>query len=125
MKHIITVDPDHEKFTVTTEGEGSADGIIAFLKDIVGHPQWQPGNDILLDHRNLRLEKIKMDGIEKVSFFFKTIGGKLGNGRLALVMHRDIDFGIARTWEILTADDVDIEIEVFRSIDAAQAWLGK
>ena len=123
MQHTIKADSTHNQFTVTTEGEGTVEGIIAFLKDIIAHSQCKPGVRILLDHRKLRVDKIKMSGVERVSSFFKAIGSKLGAGKLALVMQRDIDFGIARAWEILTADDVDIQIEVFRSIDEARAWL--
>jgi hypothetical protein len=38
-------------------------------------------------------------------------------------MKREIDFGIARAWEIVTDSDVDISINVFRQIDKAIDWL--
>jgi hypothetical protein len=77
----------------------------------------------LLDHRALRIDKITVSGIDEVSIFFKSIANELGNGKIALVMKRDIDFGIARAWEIVTDSDVDISINVFREIDKAIDWL--
>ena len=123
MKHILNVSEDGFLFTVTTEGDGDVEGIIAFLKDIISHPQWKPGSFILLDHRALRIDKITTSGIENVSVYFKSISAELGDGKIALVMNRDIDFGIARAWENITGYDVDIKIHVFRRMEEAVSWL--
>jgi hypothetical protein len=122
MEHAIEVEPDG-RFTVTTRGRGSAEGIIDFLEAIVSHPSWQPGNHILLDHRRLDIAEIAVDGIDRVSHHFQKIGPRLGSGKIALVMKKDIDFGIARAWELTTAEDVDIQIGVYRSMDEARMWL--
>jgi len=125
MEHTITFDSSNRQFNIKTKGDGDVSGIIAFFKDIIAHPQWKPGLKILLDHRNLKTDSLKMDGIQSISQFFKQSGPKFGDGKMALVMERDIDFGLARTWEILTADDVDIAIEVFRSMGEASKWLAR
>ena len=122
MKHAIEMEPDG-RFTVTTTGQGSAKGIIAFLDAIVSHPLWQPGNTILLDHRKLNIANITVEGIERVSHHFQKIGPQLGSGKIALVMKKDIDFGIARAWELTTEEDVDMQIGVYRSMDDARMWL--
>ena len=123
MKHTITVNSKHNQFHVKTQGNGHVDGFITFFKDLINHPQWRSGSSILMDHRDLHIDGIPMTGIEVISQFFKGIGPKLGDGKLAMVMKREIDFGLARAWEILTADDVDIKIEVFRSFSEASQWL--
>ena len=108
---------------VTTQGEADLQGLLAFLDDIVAHPQWKPGKQILLDHSNLGLGNIAQDDISRVSQHFIKISKKLGSGRIALVMDRELDYGIARAWELMTADDVDISIFVFRSVEDARKWL--
>lgn len=123
MKHTLKVSEEGFLFTVTTEGDGDVEGIIAFLKDIISHHKWRPGNYILLDHRALRIDKITVSGIEDVSVYFKSIAAELGNGKIALVMKRDIDFGIARAWENITDYDVEIKIHVFRRMEDAIRWL--
>jgi hypothetical protein len=123
MKHTLKVSEDGSFFSVTTQGDGDVEGIIAFLKDIISHPQWKPGNRILLDHRELKINAISVSGIEDVSEYFKSISDKLGNGRIALVMKRDIDFGIARAWENITEYYVDIKVYVFRELEEAVSWL--
>ena len=123
MKHTLKVSEDGSFFTIITEGDGDVDGIIAFLKDIISHPQWKPGNLILLDHRALKIDKITVPGIEVVSAYFKSISDELGNGKVALVMKREIDFGIARAWENISEYAVDIKINVFRELEKAINWL--
>ena len=123
MKHTLKVSADGLLFTVVTKGDGGVEGIIAFLNDIISHPKWKPGNHILLDHRRLNIDQISASGIEDVSIFFISISDKLGAGKIALVMNRDIDFGIARAWESITNLDVDIRIHVFRKLEEAIHWL--
>ena len=123
LHHTVAIENGGGRVIVTTHGEASVQGILAFLDDIVSHPAWKPGRQILLDHRDLDLKKIPQDGISKVSQYFVKLKPKLGAGKIALVMNRDIDYGIARAWELMTADDVDISIFVFRSIKDAVRWL--
>jgi hypothetical protein len=123
MTHTIEADLSSSLFVVTTEGEGSEKGVIAFLKDIIAHPEWRPGLNILLDHRRLTIDKIKEPGVKAVSMFFISISKQLGWGKLALVMNRDVDFGITRAWEIITADSVDMRIRVFRSYEEGRNWV--
>lgn len=123
MRHRIAYDEERALFIVTTEGAGQPAGIIAFLDAILAHPRWRPGLSILLDHRKLSIEGIQSPGIEEVSRYFVAIGPRLGNGRIALVMNKDVDFGIARAWEMITEDEVAISIRVFRNIDQARGWV--
>lgn len=125
MKHKLKVEVngDSSEFIIKTEGDGTVEGIVAFLKDIISHPEWKPGHNILLDHRDLRIDKITVADIEEVSKYFISIGNELGTGKIALIMKRDIDFGIARAWELATELDVDIKIRVFRKIEDANNWL--
>ena len=125
MQHVLTASENGKRMTVVTDGDGDPAGIIAFLKDIVAHPAWHPGMDIFIDHRKLALGQITPSGVEAVSHYFKSISPVLGDGRLALLMNRDVDFGIARAWETLTEGDVDMSIRVFRDLDSPETWLAR
>ena len=123
MQHMIQIGQDGTVVTVKTHGDGSPEGIIAFLEDLISHPEWKKGKNVLLDHRELSIDSITAEGIERVAGFFVSIADQLGDGKLALVMNRDIDFGIARAWELVTATEVDMHIRVFKRIDDAKRWL--
>ena len=123
MEHVIEVAADERAFIVTTSGRGSVEGILAFLEAIVSHDSWRPGDTILVDHRKLDIADITLEGIERVSYHFQKMAPRLGVGKIALVMKKDIDFGIARAWELTTSEYVDMEIGVYRSMDEARMWL--
>jgi hypothetical protein len=44
----LKVSEDGSLFTVTTEGDGSVERIIAFLEDIISHPEVAPGKTHLI-----------------------------------------------------------------------------
>jgi hypothetical protein len=92
------------------------------LQEIISHPLWVAGNKILLDHRALKIDRIDTTGVAMVSVFYKIIVPKLGNGKMALDMNRDIDFGLVRAWENMKDFDVGIKINVLRSIKEAKYW---
>lgn len=123
MRHSLQVDQSNGLFLITTEGDATVEGIIAFLDDIVAHPLWRSGMSILLDHRNLSISNISAKGVEQVSDYFAGLNQSLGNGKIALVMTRDVDFGMARAWEIMTSDRTNMRINILRSMENAQAWI--
>lgn len=123
MQHKLETDPFHKIFMVTTDGDATVEGIFAFLDDIISHPQWRPGMSVLLDHRRLDLSPITPRGIEQVSDYFAGISDALGNGKLAMVMNKEVDFGIARASEIITQDRTQMQLRVFRFVEDAWAWL--
>jgi hypothetical protein len=123
MQHVLKVDPEHSLFIVETQGDATVEGILAFLDDIIAHPAWRSGLPILLDHRGLGLHNISAKGVEQVSDYFTSISDVLGDGKLAMVMNRDVDFGIARAWENITMDRTSMRTYVFRGLDEARAWV--
>jgi hypothetical protein len=123
MKHRIESDKTNGLLIVTTEGDAAVEGIFAFLDDIISHPDWLLGMSLILDHRRLNLGPISAQGIEQVSDYFAGISGKLGNGKMAMVMNKDVDFGIARASEIITQDRTNMKLHVFRTLDEAWAWI--
>ncbi len=124
MTHTLSVYEGENLFVVKTNGAGDVGGIIAFIEDVVSHSEWRSGMSILVDHRELELHEITQAGVGIVSRFFQSVASQLGDGKLALVMNRDVDFGIARAWEAITSDNAEMDIFVFRDFDRAIAWLG-
>ncbi len=45
-----------------------------------------------------------------------------GDGRTAVVVDRDFHFGLARMYEVFSAD-LPVEFVVFRDVEAATAWM--
>ena len=63
------------------------------------------------------------DEMRKVSGYVDRIQHMRSGARWALVAPADVAFGLARMFEILTAD-MQVEVMAFRSEEEALAWLG-
>ena len=124
MKHRIEAELPKGRLQVVTEGQGTPQGIIDFLNDVISHPQWKSGMSLLVDHRKLSLKNLDRLDTETVVDHFVNIRDRLGSGKCALVMNRDVDFGIARASEMMVSNRTDMEIQVFRSMEEAEKWLG-
>ena len=53
----------------------------------------------------------------------KSMGESMGSGNCALVMSKELDYGLARMWQMMTEEHVEMEIDVFMSIDEAKDWV--
>ena len=47
----------------------------------------------------------------------------LGNGRWAILVSSDLNFGMGRMWEILVSEGVDLDIHVYRDESEALSWI--
>ena len=47
----------------------------------------------------------------------------LGNGKWAILVTNDLEFGMARMWNAYVEERVDLEIRVFRDESEARSWL--
>lgn len=79
--------------------------------------------DVLSDDRELDTRKMSMPELQALSRFIGRWGHRLGSGRWAVVMSREIDFGNARQWAAFTENEAPPTIQVFRDMAKAEAWI--
>ena len=48
---------------------------------------------------------------------------QIGDGRCAIVVSKNVDFGMARMWEAIVSESVAFRFRVFRSMDDAVEWI--
>ena len=87
------------------------------------HPDWAPGLEILVDCSKSDLSGLSAADVRNASEAVVVLGEQFGTGRAAMVVGRDVDFGMVRMWELLTADKVPFEFCVFRNLAEACEWL--
>jgi hypothetical protein len=49
---------------------------------------------------------------------------KWAGGKTAILVARDLDFGVARMFQVF-AEGIAVEFEVFRDVESAYAWLAE
>ncbi len=93
------------------------------LTDVYEAEDFDPDKDVVWDLRDADLTAFSTDDIKSVSGLVKQNWGTSSSSRAALVVSRDVDFGLARMYEQLLDNGSTGEVTVFRDYDEAIAWL--
>ena len=112
-------------FEVTTSGDAILQGYYDFSKAVLEHDEWKPGGLILLDHTELNTGPLTIDDVQTIANISGQYSKQLGTAKVALLVDRDLDYGMTRMWQILvegytTSHD---SVKIFRNRDEAVAWL--
>jgi hypothetical protein len=110
-------------FIIKTSGDTTPDDVEASLIQVLTSPDWSNGKNILFDNRLESLDKLSSDDVQKLSLKFTQFNEKLQNSKIALVMPKDVAYGLARMWENYTETTATFRTNVFRSIDNALQWI--
>jgi hypothetical protein len=125
VEYEITWGGDPEDARVTTRGEASFDGFVAWMQEGLSDPRYRERMSIILDYRELDWSGISLEDVQDRIKLFKTDSNRFGRVRVAMVMRATVDFGLARMYQahIEAQPDLQIEIGVFTSIENAREWI--
>ena len=112
-------------FEVTTSGDAILQGYYDFTKAVLEHQEWKPGGLILLNHTELNTGPLTIDDVQAIANIAGQYRVQLGTAKVAIVVDRDLDYGMTRMWQVLverhtTSHDPS---KIFRNRDEALAWL--
>ena len=110
-------------FFIKVIGDTSPDDIEKSLQQVFSNPDWRKGESILYDNRRENPMQIKADGVKKIADIFIHFKDQLEGSKIALVMPKDIAFGLGRMWESHVSVAESIKTNIFRSIDKAVIWV--
>jgi len=96
----------------------------AFMKEMLSHEKWRPGTNWLKDMTELNAGKVLMEDVQTIAALYCDHSQQIGAGKCAVVVSRDLEFGLVRMWGVFVGDGWEAEAQVFRSFDEAVAWLG-
>ena len=124
MHHEITFDKTETFVTIRTSGELTFEGHRLFLDELIAHPEWKPGTDVLVDHRAASLAAITLDDIKSISLLVKLSNEYIGSGgRCAIILSDNAEFTKVAMWKVITAQAVGFKIEYFDSFEDGKKWL--
>ena len=115
---------DHEKSIAIIEISGTPkmSDIKQKIIDLMGNPEHFDGMDELWDFRNASLASLTAENIQALSSFVGENLDKLAQ-RTALVVRRNLEYGIGRMWEAYAEVDAPQKRKLFRDIEEAIDWL--
>ncbi|MDH3642106.1 MAG: hypothetical protein OES38_08415 [Gammaproteobacteria bacterium] len=122
MPYTITVDPLGHRVSFIATGTYSQAEAFQSIQDMVGHPDFRAGYDVLVDMTGVEDVPLWGEDIREKVDFDKGLLAVLGTGTWAFVAPTDLVYGLARMYQALM-DDTPVHLEIFRDLRTAQAWL--
>jgi hypothetical protein len=104
-------------------GRVSPEELADVLRDVYQLPNFRPEAEVLCDLRQADLGEFSRAAIKGVAQFVSGHRGAPPGARTAIVVGRDLGFGLARMYEQLVEAESSTDIMVFREMDEALAWL--
>jgi hypothetical protein len=119
----ISVEEDHVRVRAEPGSVVGADGLVAALEELFRLPAYRSEKTaVLWDFRGCETD-LRYETMRKVSEFVNAHYDPGWSHRFtALVVDRAVSYGMARMYEAMI-DLLPIEVQVFRVIEAARAWL--
>jgi hypothetical protein len=114
-----------EDVCVRTNGVATLEDFRAWLKEWVSDARIRPGLRVLMDHRQLDMSKVTVEDIERRAEIVATEAPRFRGAHIALVVERDIDYGILRMLGAVFEGRPEFRsvVRVLRSIEEARFWL--
>jgi len=107
---------------VTIEGPVALGGFIQGLEELVGHPQFAPGTDVLVDLVGHVHQTTSAD-IRSLAQALMDESERLAGTRLAVAVSQTVSYGMVRMLQTFL-EDAPFDVAVFRDLQEAKEWLG-
>ena len=109
--------------THTGSGELSAEEITKAFKARLENQDYRTGMKVLWDCSGATLSSLSTQGVRQLVALNARHADDRGEGMTAIVVSRDVDYGVGRMFEI-HAYDLPWHTTVFRDLESAMRWLG-
>jgi len=111
---------------VTLSGPIAIDRWKEAYHQLLSHPDFRKDMNTLWDFRAVeKIHTMEPSDMHAIAREVTDHAEQRGTGRVALVMAREVDFGLARMYELMSDGLVPLSIQVFRDLGKAEAWLAE
>jgi hypothetical protein len=110
-------------FEIKTYGDAEPVRFREVLDHLLAHEKWKPNTAILFNHSKLNAGPLTVDDIHNNAKSSVRSRVQLGQARLAILVARDLEYGMARMRTGFVEGKWDVIENVFRSRDEAISWL--
>jgi len=104
-------------------GELTLEELLHALKEVYVRADYEPGACSLWDLRGAELHRFSKHDIRRVADFVSGNRNAPPGTCAALVVGRELDFGLTRMYEQMLVASSDVKVMVFRDIGEARTWL--
>ncbi len=107
----------------TATGRLTDEDILEDKRQLTSDPDFSPGLVELSDIRAVTELAVTPEGIAKMVMQDAEDADKLGAHKLAIVVSKEVAFGLARMYESMTEQNMP-NVQIFREMSEAREWLG-
>lgn len=118
------IDPDTGFRLHTVTGEFSLDQVLATLEDVYAHPDFRPEAGAIWD-LIAATGDIPTEDVRHLADFVGKLAGEKAPGRVAIVVARDVESGMAKMYETIIGSQTSKPVMIFRDMDEANSWLAE
>lgn len=119
---MIVIDQERAVAVIRITGKPALDDIQNGIEKLLANPNHIDGMDEIWDFRDADMTAFKGHSLTSLSLFVGRNLDRLAK-RTALVISRDVDYGIGRMWQTFAEQKAPQERHLFRNIDEAYNWL--
>lgn len=118
----IVVREDRNRVEVRMRGAIDLGRVEQAYRDMLAHPEFRPGMDALWEFVDVEGPALSADDVRRLVAVQRENVARRGAARVAIVVGRELDYGIVRMYEALV-HVVPQTVRPFRDRAAAERWL--
>ena len=119
---MIQIDPKKNLAVIEINGKPTILNICEIVETLLSNPDHTDGMDEVWDFRNASLANFTIEDLTFLAPFLARHLDRLGK-RAALVVGRDVEYGIGQMWGAFAQEKAPRERRLFRSMEDAFLWL--
>ena len=124
MTYRLEIDSRRRMAIFTVAGSFAQSEMFRMVRDMVGHPEFLPGFDPLVDLSAVEDTPLLGSDIREKAALDQTLLSQIGSVRWAVVAKNDAVFGLARMFQALMGE-TRVEVGTFRDRGEAEVWLSQ
>jgi len=125
MKFITTFDRKANLRMHKVNGKLDKEILLAKLNEIYSMPEYDPNMNVLWDIREADLSSFNFAEVATIKELAGSFWGTAGKSKAALIVSRDVEYGLTRMYSTLLKNKTNSEVYIFRNYDEALAWIKK
>jgi len=115
------IEADRRRIRAVVAGDFKLDDVLEAIDASVSDPDFEPGFDVLSDHSEVGAP-MGTDQLKQMTAHLQRLSRQLKDARWAIVASKPVSYGMMRMLSVF-AERVPMRVEVFRSLEEAEAWL--
>ncbi|MFT5315888.1 MAG: hypothetical protein ACI9UK_001723, partial [Candidatus Krumholzibacteriia bacterium] len=85
-------------FRCEMRGEADINQWPDFMERMLCHESWRPGTNWLKDLSHFDAAQLSVEDVQAIASLYSAHSKQIGDGKCAVVVSRDLEYGLARMW---------------------------